>query len=165
MLNDQTQSIALASGTTLEMLDIKRYLPGRRLVGSCLWNGQPVYAKVFWGKDAEKYQQRDQQGIQRLMAAKIATPKLLLAEAGIEGSHVLLLEEIANAENLDTVWNTLPGLSTQRLLLAKQLVGVVANHHRYGLMQTDLYLKNFILMVFLNLIFWMSNWMHCINLR
>jgi tRNA A-37 threonylcarbamoyl transferase component Bud32 len=38
----------------------------------------------------------------------------------------------------------LPCLSSKRLLLAQQLVGVIAKHHRHGLMQTDLYLKNFI---------------------
>ncbi|HSI37954.1 MAG TPA: lipopolysaccharide kinase InaA family protein [Methylotenera sp.] len=143
---DTVPDIALADGSSLSQLQPVRSVPGKRLVCQGIWNQHKVYAKVFIGNDAEKYALRDKSGIQQLLDAKIATPKILFyGVAADQTSYVLIIEEIEDAENVETAWNRLALYSSQRLQLAKKLVVEIAKHHQAGLLQTDLYLKNFLL--------------------
>lgn len=139
-------ALNLADGSALTVVEVKRYLPSRRLVCKGLWNHRSVYAKIFIGQDAKKYALRDKQGVQKLLDANIPTPSILYFGQTLDKSiYVLILEEIILAENLEVLWNRLPLKSSQRLQLAESLVRAVSQHHQHGLLQTDLYLKNFIL--------------------
>lgn len=139
-------SIVLANGSELKLLNLVRQVPNKRLVYQAVWLDMAVYAKVFIGENPQKYAQRDLQGIQRLLDANILTPKILLNDVTADGaSYVLILEEISHAMNVEVVWHGLPLCSNQRLQIALDLVIEIAKHHNAGLQQTDLYLKNFLL--------------------
>ena len=138
-------TIALADGSNLSELHVVRKVPGKRIVCQGSWNNQAVYAKIFFGKDAEKYVLRDKQGIQKLLDAKIPTPKILFYGVTADNaSHVLILEAIGDATNIEATWNSLQPCSNSRLQIATDLVFEVARHHNAGLYQTDLYFKNFL---------------------
>lgn len=136
--------ISLVDGSMLTIGEVLRVLPGRRVVCFAEWCGQSVLAKIFLGKKAAYYAQRDAVGVQLLMQAEIATPALLTVIQSYNGeAEVLLFAAILNSSNAEIVWSGLDDSS--QLQLAKALVHMVARHHNAGLMQTDLYLKNFLL--------------------
>ncbi|HSI43915.1 MAG TPA: lipopolysaccharide kinase InaA family protein [Methylotenera sp.] len=142
-------TIALTDGSHLSQLHVVRTVPAKRIVCRALWNNQDVYAKVFFGKDAEKYALRDKQGIQKLLDAKIPTSNILFYGTSLDkatdgDSYVLILEAIGDAENIEVIWNRLQLCSNQRLKIATDLVFEVARHHNAGLYQSDLYFKNFL---------------------
>lgn len=120
-----------------------RYLPDRRAVLRGIWNDRRVYAKLFFGKQARRHARRDRQGAESLAHAHLATPALL--HAGVLAGNagwVLIFAEVAG-QSVDALWDGLT--DAQRFELACMLVREVARHHKAGLMQTDLYLKNFLL--------------------
>lgn len=123
-----------------------RTLPGRRVVCRARWGKQGVFAKIFLGKDAQKYAKRDADGIAILQQEHIATPKLLYAGAGTlqsgEQVQAIVLEEIKPSKNVEELWPTLKPKA--RLELAKRLVRVIAQHHDADIVHTDLHPKNFL---------------------
>ncbi|SNR94668.1 Lipopolysaccharide kinase (Kdo/WaaP) family protein [Methylobacillus rhizosphaerae] len=135
--------LVLDNGEHLQVLEIVRRVPGRRIVCRGIWKSQLVYVKIFLGKQAERYATRDRRGVRLLRDAAIATPELL-CETGIEAQkkcRILVFAAIA-AENAEQAWLQLE--VGARLQLARRLVEAVAHHHQAGLVQTDLYLKNFL---------------------
>lgn len=139
-------AITLADGSVLEILDVVRVVPAKRLVCQGMWCGQWVYAKLFFGQGAAKYWARDKQGVESLLQANIATPPLLFAGLSQnKQQHVLILQAITPAKNAEVCWSELAQDALARMQLAKKLVLAVAAHHQAGLLQTDLYLKNFLL--------------------
>lgn len=124
---------------------IVRRVPGRRIVCQGAWGQRAVYAKIFIGENAAKYLARDVQGVNSLLQAGIATPAILFAGLSRDGkTYIMLLETIDTAPNAEVCWRSLASDSARRLQLATSLVAQVAEHHRAGLLQTDLYLKNFL---------------------
>jgi len=137
------QQVMLADASVLTISEVRRYLPNRRVVCKGHWQNQIVFAKLFIGKDAAKYAQRDKAGVMALSQASISTPTLLkeIAIADNQGL-ALIFEVIEPAPNAEELWQALNPAS--RLALMRQLVEAVAQHHQAGLLQTDLYLKNFL---------------------
>lgn len=137
------QPVQLADGSVLTISQVLRYLPNRRLVCIGLWQHQTIFAKLFIGKNAAKYAQRDKAGVMLLSQASIQTPTLLqeIALTAPQG-WALIFELIAPAENAETLWQC--ATLASRLTLMQQLVNTVAQHHLAGLLQTDLYFKNFL---------------------
>lgn len=123
--------------------EIVRRIPDQRLVCRGQWGGQVVFAKLFIGGDAQRYAARDARGVRALMAAHIATPALLHegAIAG-QGGCVLIYAAISPTQNAEQVW--VEADSVRRAELAAALVATVARQHAAGLVQTDLYLRNFL---------------------
>lgn len=123
--------------------EVVRRIPGRRLVCRGLWHGQAVFAKIFIGVQAQRYAARDARGVRALMAARIATPPLLY-EGDIAGGagRVLICAAISPGRDAEQAW--LIADSAQRGELATALVRTVARQHDAGLLQTDLYLRNFL---------------------
>lgn len=139
-----TCTLRLADGSQLEVRDVVRTVPGKRLVCRCIWNAQNVYAKIFVGKNAERHAGRDARGVTWLSQAGIATPALLCANALVDRpAKVLVFAEVADAMNAEQQLPTLE--ASQKLEFAGLLVQEVAAHHRHNLIQTDLYLKNFLI--------------------
>lgn len=135
--------LALAGAPELACAEIVRRIAGRRLVCRGTWDGQPVYAKIFIGDQASRYAARDARGAKALAQHAIATPALLHASDIAEPSgKVLIYAAIADSRNAESVWEAAPPL--QRHQLAVELVSAVAQHHASGLIQTDLYLRNFL---------------------
>jgi len=134
----------LVGGDHLEVLEVVRTVPEKRVVCRARWQGRDVFAKLFLDKKAETYAQRDQLGVERLLAGDIATPALLTAAKTVESNHpVLVYEAILGSQDAETAYQQLASNERKDLVLA--LVETIAQHHKVGLIQTDLHLKNFLL--------------------
>lgn len=137
-------TLMLNDGSVLNDLACVRAVPAKRYVYRAFWHGQAVYAKLFTGKNNGYYAHRDIAGVQRLVQAKIKTPPLLFQGLTQDGQNsVLVFEAIEHAGNVDEVWFDCD--AAQRYSLAQKLVETLAHHHQAGLIQTDLYFKNFLL--------------------
>ncbi len=148
-LNEITQpsdvdfQLQLNNQTALDCQRVVRVVPQKRLVCKAVWQGKSVYAKLFLGADAAKYITRDVAGVKLLSDANIDTPSLLYqGGTSDKNSQVLLLEAIKSADTAEAIWLSLG--QEARLALAKKLTAEVAKHHNANLLQTDLYLKNFL---------------------
>ncbi len=106
------------------------------------WNGRAVYAKKFTGSRAKKHFERDLFGVSTLSCAHIATPELLY-KGEVESGFVAVFAMIDNALNAETGYVEFN--DRDRLALMNRLVETVAKHHQAGLVQTDLYFKNFLI--------------------
>lgn len=135
--------IALEDGTTLTLLTDVRLVPARRLVCQASWQGQAVFAKLFFGQRAEAYALRDQQGVRALQAADILTPNILaITRVATLNVYVLIFEAITPSQQAEAVYAQASSADRQQLI--SQLVEIVARQHQAGLLQTDMYLKNFL---------------------
>ena len=135
--------LPLAGSSVFTCQQVVRIVPHKRLVCRGLWQNRAVYAKLFLGANAEKYTKRDANGLDLLVAAKIDTPQLLSQGKTIDDNiNVLIYEAIEPADTAEAVWSNIG--QNARFDLAKKLVTEVAKHHNAGLLQTDLYLKNFL---------------------
>lgn len=134
--------------SVFESMQVVRRVPGRRVVCRGLWKQQPVYAKLFFRDRAVRDAKRDRRGVEALISAHIATPELLHAAAihvnGMQG-EALLFAAIVEGISAEQAWQQAVGDTALRLNLAQTLVVEVARHHAAGLLQRDLYLKNFLL--------------------
>lgn len=136
-------TLSLEGAEPLHCREIVRRVPERRIVCRARWNGEDVFAKIFTGDRAEYYAARDTLGSRRLLEAGILAPEILFSGNAIGGQGcVVLFEAIPQAENAEDVLKK--ANSAQRRELAVRLVGVVAQHHKAGLVHADLYPKNFL---------------------
>ena len=127
----------------LEVEAVIRSVTGQREVIKGTWDSKPVYAKRFIGNKARKHFLRDLSGILALSRAGILTPGILCGDDPIENdSYLLVIDAIPNSENAEQFY--LHSSHLERAGLACQLVRVVAQHHQANIIQTDLYLKNFL---------------------
>ena len=127
----------------LEVEAVIRSVAGQREVIKGTWCSKPVYAKRFIGNKARKHFLRDLSGILALSKAGILTPGILCGDNPVENdSYVLVIDAIPNSENAEQFY--LHSSHPERARLACQLVRVVAQHHQANIIQTDLYLKNFL---------------------
>ncbi|MDZ4097294.1 MAG: lipopolysaccharide kinase InaA family protein, partial [Methylophilaceae bacterium] len=144
---DACFDLLLDNGSMLNNLVIVRRVPNKRLVCRGDWNGQHVYAKIFIGSQAQRYAARDAAGVGRLLRANIETPALLYSggladNSKVASSGVLIFSTVVGGINAEEAWGQ--SARHEKVALAKKLVTELARHHNAGLMQTDLYLKNFL---------------------
>lgn len=137
------QEILLADHSKLICERIVRLVSGKRLVCTGVWQQQQVYAKIFRGKHAARHASREKSGWQLLSQANILTPALLHEAMLADGSGRALLYEAIDARNAEDDWCQLAD-DQERLALMRALTATVAAHHAAGLLQTDLYFKNFL---------------------
>lgn len=148
------RSINLVDGGRLEVLEVVRLVPEKRIVCRCLWsdgnNGREeskVYAKIFIGREAGRYADRDKSGVLLLEKANIRTPKLLLdVDLAAHSGRVLIFDEVIDSVNAEQFYANLlaTGDQSHRFNLMSLLVDELVSHHKAQLIQTDLYLKNFL---------------------
>lgn len=137
------EAILLDDGTTLQLQADVRLVPTRRLVCQAMWQNQTVYAKLFFGHGAEEYARRDQQGVEAIQRARIQTPSILACSRVCNKQiYVLIFEAIESSQHAEAFYTQ--ALPKARLELVQQLVTIVAKQHQAGLIQTDMYLKNFL---------------------
>jgi tRNA A-37 threonylcarbamoyl transferase component Bud32 len=136
-------AIDLDNGTTLALLKDVRLVPSRRLVCQAMWQNKMVFAKLFFGQRAQDYAQRDRQGIAALQSAQILTPNILaFARVQAADAFVLVFEGIEPSQNAEVFYAQASPKARVRLI--HQLVAIVAKQHQADLLQTDMYLKNFL---------------------
>lgn len=137
--------VALQDSSILKLIEAVRTVPGKRLVCRGVWHGKPVYAKLFIGKDAKRYAMRDRRGVELLVNEHVVTPPLLYAGATADHlTQVLIFQSVETAQNAEVLYQRTADMSA-RFDLASKLVRIVAQHHHARLLQTDLYLKNFLI--------------------
>ena len=137
--------VTLQDSSVLSLLETVRVVPGKRFVCRGGWHDKPVYAKLFIGKDAKRYAIRDRRGVELLVQANLVTPSLLYAGATADDlTQVLIFQSVEAARNAEVVYQSAADVAV-RFDLASKLVRTVAQHHNANLMQTDLYLKNFLI--------------------
>lgn len=114
---------------------VARVLPGRRLAGIAEFQGQTVFAKLFYGKGARRYWSRERHGAQLMANAGTRTPPVLFSGATSDGKgFVVLYAAIPNPTALAE--DDLP-----QILAATEQVALL---HEHNLMQTDIHLNNFV---------------------
>lgn len=137
-------TVALDDTSALTSLEVVRCVPNRRCVCKAMWQDKHVYAKLFFGEKAAQYALRDVRGVEALQHSKLLTPTILKqSKLPQHQAYVVIFEAISPSENAEDVWND--ANEFVRVELAHQLVALVAKHHEAGLIQTDLYLKNFLI--------------------
>lgn len=142
-LPSSESSIILVDGTELTIQQVVRTVPDKRAVCLSEWNAQSVYAKLFVGKNHQRYAKRDADGVKALQDANILTPPLLAQSKTLdEKMDVLIFAALAPAENCEVIWQKIN--ATERLNLAKKMCETLAQHHAANVLQTDLYFKNFL---------------------
>jgi len=138
-----SDTVSLADGSTLASLSAVRHVPKRRCVCRGIWQGKRVFVKLFFGDKARHYAQRDINGVQHFQQGGILTPEILLkSEITQPAGFAVVFEEVVAAENAEVLW--LDASEREQLALAQLLMQTLAAHHQAGLLQTDLYLKNFL---------------------
>lgn len=125
--------VALGDGRLLEVTRWLRVLPGKRLTGQATLDGQPVLAKLFIAASGSvRHQQREQQGLEALVANRIPTPHLLGTGLLRDGGHYLLTGFLAEARELTTADRVAP------------LFALLGRMHAAGLAHEDAHLGNFL---------------------
>jgi tRNA A-37 threonylcarbamoyl transferase component Bud32 len=142
LVGPHSYKVPLFKESSLEILEVVRYLPKKRLVVKGEWGGQSVYAKIFFGDNFEKYAGRDRLGVESLNKYQIQTPDLLCATySDCKRSFVLVFKALNDSLNAEECYLCQP---QKRKELAVSIVNVLAEHHQASIIQTDLYLKNFV---------------------
>jgi len=132
---DPVDDLAAQTVTELTFTHLARVLPGRRVSGLAQHQGQTVFAKLFYGKRARRYWQRELAGAKRIAAAGIKTPQVLDKGATADGAgFVVFYEALVEPHNLrdDDMEDTLAA------------VQILARLHDANLVQSDVHIFNFL---------------------
>ncbi len=134
----------LSDGRVFYAERVLRLIPKRRMVVFGLWQGQPVFAKLFFSpQKARLNMEKDCAGIKALMFNNIPTPPLLFQGSSDDKRiYVSLFERVFNAENLEEIWLRKTNIDSLMPLL-QNVVFELATQHVLGILQQDLHLKNF----------------------
>ena len=122
-----------------------RLIPGKRMVCTALWGGQDVVVKLFLDpRKAERHFKRELAGVNALFAAAIKTPALLFSGSVFAGSLPLIIfTEIKPAATLVDLWFEGAGYDERQALL-ERVCAKIAEHHKAGLLQSDIHWSNFL---------------------
>ncbi len=130
----------------LQVDQVLRTVPRKRLVCAGVWQGRPVVAKVFFAAHRSRnHATREVRGVEALQRAGIRTPTLVF-QAGLAQDHtpVLGFERLLTARSLSQILSEAHN-ERERLDLLKRLIAIIAGQHDAGLKQDDLHLGNFLL--------------------
>jgi hypothetical protein len=137
----QSNLLDLQHGLSIKIIKVVRVVPGKRLVCQALMQGKPVFAKLFFGQRARHHALRDAKGVNLLVEHQILTPKLLY-QGALDGMQVLVFKAINDSNNAESSYKS--GNLNERQYLMEALVETIAQHHQADIVQSDLYLKNFL---------------------
>jgi len=124
--------------TILEIREIKRILPKKRFAALAYWQNKRVFVKCFYGKQFNKYVQREQIGIQNLVNANLPSPTLLATLTDSQNACILIFQYIKTTQTFSTQ-------DSPTLNILKKSVELIAKMHVKNLLQTDIHLDNFLI--------------------
>ena len=129
----------------LEMLEVFRSLPQKRLVCLARWRGELVVAKLFFARGRwQQHLSREEQGIKALMKAGVQTADLLAkGEASDKSCGLVLLKYLDHSESLGARCERAADADKRQIL--ESVVGIIAKCHSLGFLQKDIHLNNFLL--------------------
>ena len=145
--DDITQAIQ-----TLDLLQVFRIMPGKRVVALAVWKGQTVVAKLFFCPSRwREHLRRELKGIHAMQEAGVSTPPVV--EHGYLPQHdterksfgaVLLLHYLENGQSVGECWQQ-SQTTFERHVLVNCVITKIAKCHHLGLIQHDIHLDNFML--------------------
>lgn len=127
--------------TELTFTHVARVLPGRRVSGLAEHNGEVVFAKLFYGKRARRYWQRELGGAARLMRAGVNTPAVIDKGATADGGGFVVFFQPLLAADGQSEAHNLRDDDLEDMLAAVQML---AQLHDANLVQTDVHVDNFL---------------------
>ena len=129
-------AIVLDSGQCLQIEQVLRILPGKRLTARGLLEGRDVVAKLFIAAEGSaRHWQRELDGVTALLAHRLPTPALLASGKLSAGGHFLLCEFIHSAQEFSVTMDR-PALARLFFMLGRL--------HAQGLIHADAHLGNFL---------------------
>ena len=140
-------SLKRPDGSTFDLTvkKILRLLPGKRIVAVAEVEGQEYLIKIFIGRSARSYMQREVSGTHAIEDSGVLTPSLAWqAMLGSGGGYVLAFEYLREAPSLSDVFERAGGRA-ERLRLAGRVVPVLAALHEGGVVQNDIHPENFLI--------------------
>jgi tRNA A-37 threonylcarbamoyl transferase component Bud32 len=142
-------ALALEGGGEILVERLLRVLPGKRVVGEGLWQGERVLVKAFVAAGSARHWAKEKAGIEALIAAGVPTPELELAARLAGGGHVLLTRYLKGAETLAECWSRLPdpaaeSAASPALEILRPAFATLGALHARGLVHDDLHLGNFL---------------------
>ncbi|MCB1648960.1 MAG: hypothetical protein H7A05_07930 [Pseudomonadales bacterium] len=130
---------------TLELLQIFRVVPKRRIVALARWQGQRVVVKLFFARPRwAQHLEREVQGITAMQSVGMATATLL-GHGELRDGHggFVLLRYIEGGKNLSQCWQQ--ASADDREAMLRRVLALIADCHERGLLQKDIHLNNFML--------------------
>ena len=128
----------------LKCIKSVRRVPGKRLVCEGRWQGQDVFAKLYFGsKRAERNWRKELNGFETFASKGIAAPSIIHSGTAEHGKFfVLIMEPVPAGQSLQALWNQ-KETDAERISILQDVIAVLARHHEAGLLQRDLHLNNF----------------------
>lgn len=133
--------------TKLEILNILRILPGKRLTAVAKLDGKKIVAKLFFHPQAWKRKlDKELRGMQEFEQHQLAAPKVL-GQHSIKGSGaVILIEYLETGLNLAEYFaNEKAVTSPEGAKVWSLLFNALCSCHNTGLWQGDMHLGNYML--------------------
>ena len=129
----------------LELIQLFRVLPRKRVVALARWKGALVVVKLFFSRGRwEQHLQRELHGIAALGAVGIKTAELLGSGKLVDGHcGFLMLRYIEEGVNLGLYWERAD--TQERVQVLQKVVSLIADCHERGILQKDIHLDNFLL--------------------
>ena len=135
-------AVRLNEGSRLDLLRPLRVLPGKRIVGEGLWNGQRVLAKLFIASGSARHCRRECEGLGALAAAGIPTTPVLASGTLAGGACYLLTAFLPDAVSLaDKLAEATADADAVDSLL-KTVCAHIGRIHVHGLVHDDLHPGN-----------------------
>ena len=130
---------------TIQVDEILRIVPKKRLIARAKWRGSVVIAKLFfapmrWGRNLS----HDIAGIKLLKESNLRTPPILHKAqiAGKQGA-LLILQYIDDGKTIMECLREAKTKSEKQVWLSKAIRAIAACH-RCGLLQSDIHMGNFL---------------------
>ena len=128
----------------LSIEKILRLLPGRRIVALAKQNDRKFLVKLFIGRAARRYANREVRGVLAIEDASVRTPFFeWRARLKSGGGEILAFEYIEGASNLIDEWRKADG--ELKLSLMQEVIPELARLHESGVVQEDLHPENFLI--------------------
>lgn len=126
----------------MEIVEIHRLLPGKRLTARAQWCGLTVLVKLFFDRSGyQRHWHREAAGLSALLQAGIATPRILgQAESRSQRAAVVITEYLAEARTLAD----LPDDSAEHAAAMAATLAMLGKLHGAGLEQRDIHPGNFL---------------------
>ncbi len=140
-------SITVDGGGTLDIRvrEILRLLPGRRLALLAEAGNKKLLIKLFLGRTARKYQQRELRGVDAIGSTGVPTPALLWQGALPDSQGLALaFEYIDHAPTLAEAFKNTNN-QAKRLSVMTRVMPILAQLHQGGVLQKDIHPGNFLM--------------------
>ena len=128
----------------LTVRKILRLLPGKRIVAVAEAEGRDYLIKIFVGRSAKRYMEREVDGVYAIEDSGVLAPSLeWQGRLRSKGGYVLAFEYLAEARNLSDEFEQSTNEAERTKLIGK-VIPVLASLHEGGVIQNDIHPENFL---------------------